>query len=95
MYADTRFDKALLLADEYLNQRGWCQFSFEDNQGRVCALGSIRKVTSSPAERLLATKRLADHLRINPHSIADWNNAAGRTKEQVQAALRAAAGAVA
>jgi hypothetical protein len=90
MYADTRFDKAL----QYLDQHGWCQFSFEDGQGRVCAMGAIRKVMHR-AEWEAAAKRLADHLRINSLSIADWNNTKGRTKEQVQAALRAAAGAVA
>lgn len=79
--------KTLLDAADYIEEHGWCQeFMWAD--GRVCALGAIliAKGTglSGPRDRLMAFLK-------NPESITKWNDAPGRTKDEVVSALREAA----
>lgn len=81
--------KALLEAADYIEARGWKQ-AFGDWGGPVCpitALDNLGYLGHTPAgmgARKLFFKCHGDHL-------LNWNDAVGRTKEQVVAGLRAAA----
>lgn len=107
MYADKRFDIVeapvkpelteeritLLAAAEYIRQHGWCQNQVETHDGRVCTVGAMGKVTIHKREMdcSAAAKRFVDFNKIEPGFIGRWNDAPGRTKEEVIAALEAAA----
>lgn len=85
--------QVLLDAADYIERHGWCQYIVEDNQGRVCIGGAISAAASNSDQDDLyvyALVRLDKYL----HSyklVPFWNDTPGRTKEEVIAALRAAA----
>lgn len=92
----------LLRAAEIIEERGWCQGRQEDDQGRVCFHGAISIAwhgrTHGTVPRDVYLERIQPilvALGVDPQEIefgaASWNNAEGRTKEEVQAALRQAA----
>jgi len=88
--------KILLEAADYIERLGWCQGVHENGQGEVCAMGAIchcyrggdltRRRQNGD---LVAIHRLQNY--VGPSYVGDWNDASGRTKDQVVAALRAAA----
>ena len=93
----------LLEAADYIEWHGWCQDRVESPGGAVCALGAICHATNDlVAQRLLAfsppnilarLKKVIGVARLDEswHDIQNWNDAPGRTKEEVVAALRGAA----
>jgi len=83
-------------AADLLSEFGWCQHNLGSReQGHFCALGAINQASAdlgvpgatnsyglAHSGAFMAFKGLGD---------IDWNNAPGRTREEVIAALRAAA----
>lgn len=82
----------LLGAAEYLRVHGWVQ-RMGDPGGPRCAVGAVISVHQGP-ERLDAYAAFADAAGIDLRalSIGDWNDAPGRTAEEVIAAFERAAG---
>jgi hypothetical protein len=97
----------LLSAADVLERDGWCQGRLH-TRGRHCTRGALNVVAgvvaasgASEAEYLAAIERsdraeavLARSLGLGlgPGAVPIWNDAPGRTPEEVVAALRAAAG---
>lgn len=95
----------LLSAADVLERDGWCQGRLH-TRGRHCTRGALNVVAgvvaaygASEAEYLAASERsdraeavLARSLGLGPGAVPTWNDAPGRTPEEVVAALRAAAG---
>ena len=89
----------LLEAADKIERLGWWQVNIDwqvgididTHNGGYCALTAISVVTTyTTFER--AQKRLAQYLRLRQGtSIPRWNDAPGRTKEEVITALRNAA----
>jgi hypothetical protein len=75
--------KGLLAAADYIEQHGWCQHIGKIN-GHVCASVALNMV-GCPNMSWLALTHLVGR------SIPRWNDAPGRTKEEVVAAMRKAA----
>lgn len=83
---------ALLEAAGVVNERGWCQDTVEDSQGRVCALGAINVVVMGNAHGQTVSE-LGMSMRYalmavlgQPGTycgIATHNNAAGRTQAEI------------
>jgi len=103
---ETEIDEAgKILSDaaEYIVRHGWCQCVVENPNGAVCALGAICHATNdmiaqrllafSPPNTLARLKKVIGIARLDEswHDIQKWNDAPGRTKEHVVAALRGAA----
>ena len=77
-----------------IEERGWVQRVLSNAEGQVCALGAI--YTAATGEAYGAPDRYCDEAAeaLSEHvgaDIEDWNDAQGRTAEQVIAALREAA----
>lgn len=101
MYYDKRFEPQvetkpdpvaaiLQKAADMIDRRGWCQGMGMDGMGRVCAVRAIGTVAGDNVVFASdALRRLEDHLNIRFVSL--WNDVKGRTKDEVVAALRAAA----
>jgi hypothetical protein len=71
----------LLDAAQYIREHGWIQKAVKDSEGRVCLIGALQAVGgwhNSDAPR---------RLREIVSCIPEWNNADGRTKEEVIAVL--------
>ena len=93
--------KILLDAADYIERKGWCQRVNSNIGGEVCAWGAIAIVLEvSPDFHVLthteqrALVKLVDYLGGGVRLVGEivrWNDTPGRTKEQVVAALRAAA----
>ena len=85
--------KVLDAAADYIEGYGWCQYKLEDGRGRACLMGALLRVWSDETieHRYAVLDRLAGLLGRSVNSIALWNDAPGRTKEEVIAALRGAA----
>jgi len=96
MLHDTKHDLSqdsqdLLNAADYIDKNGWCQEVTRLGKS-VCLWGSILAVTdglgklydSAPRANALYSK-VSLHLGIMP---APWNDARGRTKDEVTALLR-------
>jgi hypothetical protein len=77
-----------------LFQHGWCQHSFQDTEGRLCAFGALRAATSTVPESFedsldLPTQRACLYLEksIGPDKhwfpIVGWNDEPGRTFSEV------------
>jgi hypothetical protein len=90
----------LLAAANWLETHNWCQRdTWQDRRGvnttdttkiaSACAVGAIILATESHDIVWDALNRLKNHLRTS--SIGHWNDATGRTKEEVIQALREAA----
>jgi hypothetical protein len=75
--------KGLLRAVDYIDRHGWCQHVGTIN-GRVCTLMAMFMVGCTNA----AYGAMAQFVG---GPIDEWNNAPGRTKQEVVAALRRAA----
>jgi hypothetical protein len=95
----------LLDAAQYIREHGWFQGGICDaSQERVCLIGSLYAsvgLLDAAAKRTpnLALRideewcRVLGYLGLNPRKcdIADWNDATGRTQEEVIAALEGSA----
>ena len=97
----------LLAAADYLENHGWCQGKLTEPNGAACAIGAMHCGIGALrfGERPDTDKGLRISETITGFSlylakqtgngrIADWNDAPGRTKEQVVSMLREAAYAV-
>lgn len=87
----------LLKTAGVIEERGWCQNSYGDKQGRLCILGAMRVALKLPLRDFCgaippagdeAMDRLSRHIGNRPHK---WNDAQGRTQAEVVAKLRAVA----
>jgi hypothetical protein len=84
----------LLDAIDVIEQRGWCQGAFQDDDSKqVCMLGAIRIATWDKVIYPVhpAYAQACNATGMNGTMIAQWNDASGRTKEEVIAKLREAA----
>lgn len=80
----------LLSAARTLRRSGWCQRKYFDPQtGGRCAVGAIE--ASARFRSCLACVRLSEHLGIDVNQLSSWNDAPGRTADEVIAAMEAAA----
>jgi hypothetical protein len=91
---------SLLKAIEILDQFGWCQGNVHNDKGEHCLLGAlfVARYGEEPTGGPLSSVRHFDWSEsfkiMKPHTgkhIAYWNDEGGRTKDEVVAALRAAA----
>jgi len=89
---------AQILADSatYIEQHGWIQGDAENRRGEVCALGAIGRVSYAPEIPKDARWDLYDEavelLSSYLHKeIIQWNDALGRTAEDVITAMKEAA----
>lgn len=82
----------LARAAELIEEHGWCQGGFYDDQGRMCVDFALLMAEATSNER--ARRLLTDELRRRgdrERSVVEWNDAPGRTQLEVLAVLRAAA----
>lgn len=85
-------------AADYIEEHGWCQNAYEDDNGGVCASGALREVGRQAfgpggVGMFSVPYRLALTVvgRKLPAMLCDWNDEPGRTKEEVVAMFREAA----
>ncbi|SRR5258706_882260 len=78
----------LLRAIDYIQQHGWCQGEAFGPNGTVCTLGALEK-TKEGGGFINAVDRLKPF--IGGGAVHRWNDACGRTKEEVIKAMREAA----
>lgn len=69
-----------LAAARLIERRGWCQGAFERLDGRVCAAGAINRAATSVAW-------LDFDYYQTVGSLIPFNDAPGRTKDEVLSAL--------
>jgi hypothetical protein len=93
----------LLKAAEYLDETGWCQRVFRDNQGQNCIAGAVALAKPTPGSYGLSgcsldpvlsemLDRIQEALGVHEWGeVVAFNDAEGRTKEEIQALLRRAA----
>jgi len=81
--------KILLEAADYIEQHGWCQKVYQNGLGNACIMGALLRVARTTSGDGKIMSRLRKYLGVT--SLENWNDASGRTKEQVVAALRGAA----
>jgi hypothetical protein len=85
---DLNADQRMLLdAADLIEERGWCQGSYSDQDGRVCAIGAIVRAGNHQHYR----RAEAMMMMVVGMSVVGWNDIKGRTKEEVITALRRAA----
>jgi hypothetical protein len=87
--------QVLRKAAELIEQRGWCRCCYTDSAGRLCVVGALRATRNGDAgdpfcdwDQHKAFSMLSKCIDGIP---SRWNDAPERTKDQVIAALRAAA----
>lgn len=85
--------EVLLKAAEIIEERGWCQGSYNKETGEVCAKGGLRKAVGWPHQDGEGYYGALDALYtlIGAGTILSWNDTPGRTKSDVITALRQAA----
>ncbi len=92
MHAPLAPEKRILLkAADILREYGWCQDAIEHPDGRRCALGAI-----AMAARVLGLKEYfhaerAMEKMLPNETVPSWNDAPGRTAEEVIEAMEKAA----
>jgi hypothetical protein len=77
--------KNLINAKRLIEERGWCQNIGEDAAGRHCILGAMHRVGALNTIEMNAMRRALDLPGNN--GIDHWNNAIGRTKQDIFAAF--------
>ena len=85
--ADELAKVALRSIPALLDEHGWCQGADHDSKGAACLRGAIVDVTSAGVVRAYVWDRLLRQVG----DIVNWNDTAGRTVGEVQAACVAAA----
>lgn len=94
MTLNSQIAEACARAAGVIAERGWCQGSYEDHDGRVCLMGSVAKAVEAPFDRILHEPLgwevdLALNAAINASSMMqwktneDWNDFAGRDAREV------------
>jgi len=78
----------LAKARELLEEKGWCQGTLRDEQGRLCVTGAI--IVSSGGYPRLAYKMTDILSKKLGEDLTHWNDTFGRTKEEVIALLKEA-----
>jgi hypothetical protein len=86
----------LLNGAQHIREHGWCQGMEYAKRGRAaCLVGAIYRNGEIPIRRLdVARKCVANFLGLNGDpamAVVLWNDAGGRTKEEVITALEGAA----
>lgn len=74
--------RVLLDAADLIDERGWCQNTFEDDHGRICA----RRAISMACDHFNDGSAIS--LAVYPYGVCDFNDAPGRTQAEVVAKLR-------
>lgn len=76
---------------ELLMEKGWCQGTLRNDQGNLCLLGTLDQVYLNN-DLLTPYNRAAEAIRrqIESRSISNWNDAVGRTFNEVIDILDAA-----
>jgi hypothetical protein len=83
--------ETLKAAAEYISGHGWTQDRMEGRDGSTCALGAILNACYGDEDAYgQAVARLNRHIRSHV-AISDWNDAPGRTAEEVILTLKRAA----
>ncbi len=95
MWQNDPVARVLLYAADQLETVGWCQGTEMDRQGRMCAVGAIRRACRDRGEEVFG---MLSHLAIvrvctvvDEVSVPSWNDREGRTRDDVTTALRRAA----
>lgn len=84
---------SVLFAAREAVSRGWCQGTFRDSEGRVCAVGAIRRAAggdeSAVAPGITVNRALDTFIEANdiPWLVSSWNDAPNRTQNDVVAAF--------
>jgi hypothetical protein len=78
-------------AADLIERDGWCQSRYLLETGERCADGAIAVAGNGHHGGVRSVARLALRSAIGGESVVIWNDAPGRTKAEVVAALRAAA----
>jgi len=86
--------KDILAIADKVDELGWCQYASKDANGRVCIIGAGQEL-GIPLYDVFGHrihpvhKSIQNRVRIDGFDYIDsWNDAKGRTKEQVLAMLR-------
>lgn len=92
---NTEIATVLCKAVAIIEDKGWCQHKLQDPQGRVCAYGAVAKALDLPIERnvklpsvsaeyYLVADYIEEYVRVHlGKPLGRWNDAPGRTKEDV------------
>jgi hypothetical protein len=90
--------KTLRDAADYVSEHGWTQNEMQDDEGRVCAMGAIRETTAMYSlDGMNALQAMVKSLGLDRnrsgflHPVAMWNDAKGRSAEDVILAFKRAA----
>jgi hypothetical protein len=89
------WQQLLLDAAALIDKVGWCQGTAVNHQGQLCAAGAMyysNKVVYLHGD-LSVYNEARNHFldTIKDHNVPTWNDAPGRTQEEVVAAMRKAA----
>lgn len=84
-------DQHLLQAADYINQYGWCQGTFKNEQGQVCIVGALGAVTQQYKSIHIYSQMRLKITKLIGCGATIWNDVPGRTKDEVVAMLRKAA----
>lgn len=89
----------LRTAADVLDEHGWAQHAAVTKDGRLCAWRAVRVAVGEPVGSVLSA-RLAPrrnralealYRHLGHRGIIDWNDALGRTEDEVKATLRGVA----
>ena len=79
--------RSLLSAAAYIEEHGWCQGVLRKDTGEVCMIGAFMFINCN----YTVFSRLSAAIGVPPMDISRWNDAPGRTKNEVVDSLRKAA----
>jgi len=89
--------QVLLKTLDYIDKYGWCQHSFHNCNGNACIIGAMDRIGIYNPLIFMAQVRLKSYLGIGNSAvppqgtIITFNDAAGRTVEEVRETLLGAA----
>lgn len=75
---------------DHIETNGWLQYAYADHTGRCCAAGAMNKLCTDDPWSFDSRSAIAFGVfyRISGEDIATFNDAIGRTKQQVLDKLR-------
>lgn len=85
-----RTTQVLLEAADLIEQRGWCQNSAQGPGGSICAAQALALAAAYDFAFAAQVGRKLLHT-VGFRTVPKWNDAPGRTQDEVVAALRQAA----